>query len=363
MNAGHPNLTLMVHLKNLFLGMALLLSCSFARSQEVMQPVPVQSAPAVREAVVGVSAAYLRAAADYESALETQELMGTVVKVLETDRYWCKVESPQPYTAWCTDRTLVVMTADEIAAYKAAPKYVCIAPISRVLEKPAKGAAQLCDVVLCDRLRVVFRECGKGSQSDGQATGCRSKDARPLTKGKFAAVLLPDGRQGWMPKDELMDEKEWLAQGADLRKTEFRTLAPESTAMPEKVADADRVRASLASYAKGFLGTPYLWGGMTPKGFDCSGLVRMVYLRYGIFLPRNASQMARLGREIPLAEARPGDLLFFGLNGRVTHIGMYIGDNHFIHSSHLVRINAVGYDAPDAYENWYKFLFCRNILD
>ena len=166
-----------------------------------------------------------------------------------------------------------------------------------------------------------------------------------------------------MRKDELMGEKEWLAQGADLRKAGFRTLAPESTAMPEKVADADRVRASLASYAKGFLGTPYLWGGMTPKGFDCSGLVRMVYLRYGIFLPRNASQMARLGREIPLAEARPGDLLFFGLNGRVTHIGMYVGDGHFIHSSHLVRINAVGYDAPDAYENWYKFLFCRNVLD
>lgn len=363
MNAGHPNLTLMVHLKNLFLGMALLLSCSFARSQEVMQPVPVQSAPAVREAVVGVSAAYLRAAADYESPLETQELMGTVVKILETDRYWCKVESPQPYTAWCTDRTLVVMTADEMEVYKAAPKYVCIAPISRVLEKPAKGAAPLCDVVLCDRLRVVFRECGKGSQSDGQATGCRRKDARPLTKGKFSAVLLPDGRQGWMLKEELMCEKDWLAQGADLRKAEFRTLAPESTAMPEKVADADRVRTSLVSYAKGFLGTPYLWGGMTPKGFDCSGLVRMCYLRYGFFLPRNASQMAKLGREVALAEARPGDLLFFGLNGRVTHIGMYVGDGHFIHSSHLVRINAVGYDAPDAYENWYKFLFCRNMLD
>ena len=325
----------MVHLKNLFLGMALLLSCLFARAQNVMQPAPVQSAPAVREAVVGVSAAYLRAAADYESALETQELMGTAVKILETDRYWCKVESPQPYTAWCTDRTLVFMTADEIAAYKAAPKYVCIAPISRVLEKPSKGAAQLCDVVLCDRLRVVF---------------CK-KNTRPLTKGKFAAVLLPDGRRGWMLKEELMCEKDWLAQGCDLRTSVWNGK------------DAEGLRTRLVQFAKGFLGTPYLWGGMTPKGFDCSGLVRMCYLRYGFFLPRNASQMAQLGREVALADARPGDLLFFGLNGRVTHIGMYIGDNHFIHSSHLVRINAVGYDAPDAYENWFKFLFCRNILD
>ncbi len=336
-NAEHPNFTFMVRLKTLLAGMALMLSGWLAMAQTVMQPAPVQTEPVVREAVIGVSAAYLRAAADYESPLETQELMGTVVKILDMDRYWCKVESPQPYTAWCTDRVLVTMSADEIEAYKAAPKYVCIAPISRVLDQPAKDAAQLCDVVLCDLLRVVFCE----------------KIARPLTRGRFAAVLLPDGRQGWMRKDELMCEKAWLAQGADLRKAE---LTPEANL--QKVD-----REQLAAYAKGFLGTPYLWGGMTPKGFDCSGLVRMVYLRYGLFLPRNASQMAKLGREIPLAEARPGDLLFFGLNGRVTHIGMYVGDGHFIHSSHLVRINAVGYDAPDAYENWYKFLFCRNILD
>lgn len=331
-NADPPIFTLMVRLKTLFTGMAILLSCALVTAQTVSQPAPGQSEPSVREAVVGVSAAYLRAAADYESPLETQELMGTVVKMLDTDRYWCKVESPQPYTAWCTDRVLVPMAGDEMEAYKAAPKYVCIASVSRVLAEPAKGAAQLCDVVLCDRLRVVFRENKAG----------KVVKPRPLTKGKYAAVLLPDGRRGWMPKDELMCEKEWLALGADLKKVD---------------------RAQMAALAKGFLGTPYLWGGMTPKGFDCSGLVRMVYLRYGVFLPRNASQMARLGREIPLAEARPGDLLFFGLNGRVSHIGMYIGDGHFIHSSHLVRINAVGSDAPDAYENWYKFLFCRNVLD
>ena len=337
---------LMVRRKTLFVGMALLLSALFAQAQNVMRPAPAQSVPAARDAVVGVSAAYLRAAADYESALETQELMGTVVKMLETDRYWCKVEIPQPYTAWCTDRTLVLMTADEMEAYKAAPKYVCIAPISRVLEKPAKDAAQLCDVVLCDRLRVVFNECGSKS-----AENRSKKNARPLTKGKYAAVLLPDGRQGWMLKEELMCEKDWLAQGCDLRTSVWNGT------------DAEGLRTRLVQFAKGFLGTPYLWGGMTPKGFDCSGLVRMCYLRYGFFLPRNASQMAGLGRKVALADARPGDLLFFGLNGRVTHIGMYIGDGHFIHSSHLVRINATGYDAPDAYENWYKFLFCRNVLD
>ena len=102
---------------------------------------------------------------------------------------------------------------------------------------------------------------------------------------------------------------------------------------------------------------------MTPKGFDCSGLVRMVYMRYGKLLPRNASQMALLGREVPVSEALPGDLLFFGVNGKVTHVGMYIGDGRFIHSSHLVRINALDSAQPDVYENVHNLLFCRNLID
>ncbi len=318
-------------------------------------------------AVVRVSAAYLRAAADYESPLETQELMGTVVRVLGKDRYWCKVESPQPYTAWCTDRTLVVMDSLSMEAYIRAPKYVCIASVTRVLEEPRASSPQLCDAVLCDRLRVVFRP---GSvKAGGTAKAGERFGGKPLTRGKYAAVLLPDGRRGWMLRSELMTEEAWAATGCDLRSVQMRAAvsetaaASEPVALPEKVADAYGVRASLVACAREFVGVPYLWGGMSPKGFDCSGLVRMVYLRYGLILPRNASQMARLGREVKPEEMKPGDLLFFGANGRVTHVGMYIGDGHFVHSSHLVRINAVAPDAPDAYENMYKFLFSRNLLD
>lgn len=363
-------------------------------------------------AVVRVSAAYLRAAADYESPLETQELMGTVVRVLEKDRYWCKVESPQPYTAWCTDRTLVVMDSLSMEAYIRAPKYVCIAAVTRVLEEPRASSPQLCDAVLCDRLRVVFRpgtvkaggtagtvgmakaggtmrasetmnvagtvkaggtagtaKAGEATIPGGTVKAGERFCGKPLTRGKYAAVLLPDGRQGWMLRSELMTEETWRATGCDLRSAQMRAAVSETAAasepvvLPEKVADAYRVRASLVACAREFVGVPYLWGGMSPKGFDCSGLVRMVYLRYGLVLPRNASQMARLGREVKPEEMKPGDLLFFGVNGRVTHVGMYIGDGHFIHSSHLVRINAVAPDAPDAYENMYKFLFSRNLLD
>lgn len=339
-----------------------ILSGSQAVSARPVGAEAVNQAPC--EAVVGVSAAFLRAAADYESPLETQELMGTVVQVLEKERYWCKVESPQPYTAWCTDRVLVPMSPAQSASYKAAPKYVCIAAVSQVLAEPRVQAQPLCDVVLGCFLRVVFRS-GRHSSVGNAGTAMQPElnNGKPLTRGKYAAVLLPDGRQGWMLRSELMGESEWRASGCDLRSAQMRPAASETVALPEKLADADRVRAKLVSYARGFLGVPYFWGGMTPKGFDCSGLVRMVYLRYGLLLPRNASQMARLGREVKADKMQPGDLIFFGLNGRVTHVGMYIGDGHFIHSSHLVRINAMDPQAPDAYENMYKFLFCRNILD
>lgn len=275
-------------------------------------------------ALVGVSTAYLRAQADYESALETQELMGNVVRILDKDRYWCQVESEQPYVAWCTDRVLVPVTALELEEYKKAPKYLCVASISSVWEKPCKTSAVLCDMVLCNRLRMVLRSNGKA-----------------LVKGGYAAVLLPDGRQGWVARNDVIPEESWRA------KTQAQTS----------------LRRELVSFARSFLGIPYLWGGMSPKGFDCSGLVRVVYLYHGISLPRNASQMALLGRQVDAEQLQEGDLMFFGVGEKVTHIALYVGNGRFIHSSHQVRINSMSSDDADVYENMHKLLFCRNILD
>ena len=91
-----------------------------------------------------------------------------------------------------------------------------------------------------------------------------------------------------------------------------------------------------------FLGIPYLWGGKSPYGFDCSGFVKTVYMLNGIDLPRDANQQALCGTEIEfdenLSNLKTGDLLFFGRR-RVTHVGIYINDGWYIHSSGYVRIN------------------------
>ena len=75
-----------------------------------------------RMAVVETSTCYMRIAPDYESALETQELMGTVVEIVGESGYWREIVSPQPYKAWTTEKTLVEMSAEQISEYEKAPK-------------------------------------------------------------------------------------------------------------------------------------------------------------------------------------------------------------------------------------------------
>jgi cell wall-associated NlpC family hydrolase len=80
------------------------------------------------------------------------------------------------------------------------------------------------------------------------------------------------------------------------------------------------------------IGTPYRWGGASPAGFDCSGLVYYTFREAGIDVPRTSQQQYRVARPVPLEAVEPGDLLFFAQRGRIFHVGIYAGDGHFIHA-------------------------------
>jgi cell wall-associated NlpC family hydrolase len=100
-----------------------------------------------------------------------------------------------------------------------------------------------------------------------------------------------------------------------------------------------------------FVGVPYVFGGNTPDGFDCSGFTRYVYARYGIGLPRMADEQYGLGRPVSKAHLRPGDLVFFTTYAEgVSHVGIYLGEGKFISatSSRGVAIDrlADGYWGP-----------------
>ena len=309
-----------------------------------------------RMAVTALSENMMRAEPDYESALETQSLMGTIVEIVGEEGYWRQVVTPEPYTAWCKNLGLVEMTPEQINEYKAAPKYICTAFHSGVYSEPSAKSERLSDLSMGNLLRVAFTEGKKVVPST--AKGAKGE------KG-WAEVILPDGRKGWTPAADLEFFEEW--------------------AQKPKPSEA-----GIIATAKQFLGTPYLWGGASSNGLDCSGLVRLTWFMNGYLLPRNASQQVYLGREIivkadhsigkdndhlydemvrRIANLKPGDLVFFGnpetrwKKESITHVGIYIGNGEIIHASHKVRINSLIPGTSNYYENAHRLLKARRLFD
>lgn len=127
-----------------------------------------------------------------------------------------------------------------------------------------------------------------------------------------------------------------------------RSHAPSSTREWPKVAPANPSAANaVLMRALGLVGTPYHWGGNTPaSGFDCSGLVNYVYRDMAdLKLPRTSRDLAKVqGPKIPERRLAPGDLVFFGSRGSVSHVGIYVGEGRFVHapsSGGTVRLDSL----------------------
>ena len=112
--------------------------------------------------------------------------------------------------------------------------------------------------------------------------------------------------------------------------------------------------AALIDFAKSFLGIPYVYGGSTPAGFDCSGFVMYVFSQFGVSLSRTTYTQVNEGTYVPKDQLRMGDLVFFAPGGNVNHVGIYISDGNFIHSTHtgdVVKISNL--NSPGYYSNNY----------
>jgi hypothetical protein len=124
------------------------------------------------------------------------------------------------------------------------------------------------------------------------------------------------------------------------------------------MANAFRYPVEMEERIEEFLGVPYLWGGSTKEGMDCSAFVWQVYIIYGIDLPRTSVLQSKLGIEIPRSAILPGDLVFFGEGDSVTHVGIYMGENRIANAT---ASQGVKYSDLDELFFFSKYLFARRL--
>lgn len=109
--------------------------------------------------------------------------------------------------------------------------------------------------------------------------------------------------------------------------------SPEAPDRPAVVRASDDTARKAVDVARGMIGKPYKYAGVTPAGFDCSGLVRYSYGKAGIRMPRDTQSQRNLSVPVSLKNLREGDLLFFDQEGKkASHVGMYVGDGRFVHA-------------------------------
>ena len=273
--------------------------------------------------IINISTCALRASANYSAEMVTQALMGMPVKIIERDG-WYRIQTPDNYLAWTHRVGIHPVTLEELSAWNSAEKVIVTAHHGWVYASPKEGSEVISDV----------------------AGGCRLRHIGQ--KGKFYRVAYPDGREGYIAKSISTTEREWRAS---LKQ------------------DAE----SIVATAKTMHGIPYLWGGTSAKGADCSGFVRTTLFMHDIIIPRDASQQAYTGEHIDIAadfsNLQVGDLIFFGQKAtasrreRVVHVAIYIGQKRFIHSQGDVRISSFDKEDPlfDSY-NLGRLLFAARVL-
>ena len=264
----------------------------------------------------------------HKAEMVTQVLMGDVIRVWKrSDNFgfaWYLAQSGDGYLSWLEDGTFVHCTREQVEAWNRAPLLVVTSCEECIRERPEADAQPVSDVVLGDLLRKTGEE------------------------GDWCKVELPDARAGFLPKQAVVDYAAWKQA---------------------RQPTADNIERT----ARSFMGRPYLWGGYSAKGFDCSGLVQQVFYINGIDLVHNASAQARMGVPVPLdqdlSQLRKGDLLFFGRPARrgrperITHVGIYLGDKLFIESSQRVRVSSLDPNSPDREEyRIHSLLAVRRVL-
>lgn len=275
--------------------------------------------------VVSISVANIRSQPRHSGELATQATMGTPLRILKKEGDWHLVQTPDKYISWMQG-SFQPMSIDTFQHWQETEKIIYTNPY---------GFAYL-----DENMEETVSDLVMGNVLE--------------TKGKNQRVYwvrLPDGREAYVKQGEAVPLQDWITE----------TEASEE---------------SLVATAYQLMGVPYLWGGTSSKGVDCSGYTKTIYFMNGKVLPRDASQQVHAGELVDESrnfdKLRPGDLLFFGrpatdsTSERIVHVGMWIGNEEFIHSPGLeahVRVSSINPESANYDEyNLNRYIRTKRML-
>jgi hypothetical protein len=247
--------------------------------------------------VVRVSVANLRRDPRHQAELIDQAVMGSELKILKKQGGWYYIQTPWDYLGWVTGESFTQFTEAELESNWTALDRVRVTSVdTRIFEEASLSSGVISDVTLGGTVRLINR----GNQ--------------------FSQIQLADSRTGYILSTHI----------GELIDTDNSTTP---------------LGLNIIETAVKFHGLPYLWGGNSGKGFDCSGFTQTVFKDNGYMLPRDANMQVQIGDEVSIENnfeaLEPGDLLYFGSNNRITHVGISLGGPKFIHASSYVMINSL----------------------
>ncbi|MFI5197269.1 MAG: serine hydrolase [Thermoanaerobaculia bacterium] len=267
---------------------------------------PIKPVPS-KTAVVTAAVQDLFTRPDETSSVDDQVILGEHVEILEDAAGFAKVRTAAGEVAWIPERSLRrgdVPAAPKIARVTSNFAHIYASP-SFTRQKPLLTAPVGATVVSSDFLE------GK----EGDATS-------------WVRVSLPDGRSGYIAARDV-------------------SLLP----FEENLSLPLRSPPDWLAFGKRFLGAPYTWGGTTPLGFDCSGLVQTIFRNFGVILKRNSYEQAFQDPQlvaVPFEGLLPGDLLFFGTEDKIDHEAMWVGDGTVLQATrhNVPGVQITPFDSP-----------------
>ncbi len=251
--------------------------------------------------VIYNSVANLHSKAAHSSEMVSQVLLGMPVRLLDKSADWIRIQTPEGYIGWISGATNC-LSHQELKAHWRKPKIIITNHFTKSYTKADTQSQSVSDIVIGNMFTV------DGEEAD------------------FYKVSYPDGRVAFVEKKDAIGVESWLGEIAFTGESIVKT-------------------------AKQLMGAPYVWGGTSSKGLDCSGFTKIVYWLHGVIIPRDASQQVLCGVEIDnkgnFDNLEKGDLVFFGTKTsdeepkeKVVHVGIYIGNMQFIHASDYIHISS-----------------------